>query len=176
LLECQRTARKGASLPNEHSIREKVSQAFGNWIDGMASWEWYATLTFRDPQDPRFPNWTKIGWKSAHNALQSFNNALVMELDYINPAWVAAMELQQRGVPHWHLLVANVEQQRRMSWVDWWYEHYGIARILPYQAELGARYYLGKYLTKEIADIRFSPLLKAKLSRIKGIDKIPHTV
>jgi hypothetical protein len=59
-----------------------------------------------------------------------------------------------------------------MSWVDWWYEHYGIARILPYQAELGARYYLGKYLTKEIADIQFSPALKAKLSRIGAIDKI----
>lgn len=131
----------------------------------MAAWQWYATLTFRDPEDPRFPNWTKIGWKSAHNALQRFSNALVMELDYINPLWVACMELQQRGVPHWHLLVANVADQRRMSWVDWWFEHYGIGRILPYQQELGARYYLGKYLTKQVTDIRFSPALAAALSR-----------
>jgi hypothetical protein len=130
----------------------------------MSPWEWYATLTFRDPADPRFPNWTKVGWKSAHTALQSFNNALVMQLHYINPAWVACMELQQRGVPHWHMLVSNTGDQRRMSWVDWWFEHFGIARILPYQAELGARYYLGKYLTKEIADLQFSPLLKAKLN------------
>lgn len=42
-----------------------------------------------------------------------------------------------------------------MDWVDWWYENYGIARILPYKQELGARYYLGKYLTKEVADIQF---------------------
>ena len=136
----------------------------------MASWEWYATLTFRDPHDPRFPGWTQIGWKSAHNALQSFNSALVMELDYINPLWVACMEQQQRGVPHWHMLVANVEQQRRMNWVDWWYDHYGIARILPYQQELGARYYLGKYLTKEQADLRFSPALAAQLQR-RRLDK-----
>ena len=148
---------------HQNSIRERVSQAFGNWLDGMAAWDWYATLTFRDPQDPRFPGWSQVGWKSAQNALNRFNTALVMELDYINPAWVACMELQRRGVPHWHLLVGLVGDQRRMSWVDWWYDHYGIARILPYQAELGARYYLGKYLTKEIADIRFSPLLKAKL-------------
>jgi len=144
---------------------QKIGQAFGNWIDGMAAWQWFATLSFRDPTDSRFPGWDRIGWKSAHNALQRLNNALVMELDYTNPLWVACMELQQRGVPHWHALVANVGEQRRMSWVDWWFEHYGIARILPYQEELGARYYLGKYLTKQVADIRFSPALAAKLSR-----------
>jgi len=152
------------------NTREQISQVFGNWLDNMAPWEWYATLTFRDPADPRFPGWTRVGWKSAHNALNKLNNALVMELDYTNPVWVASMELQDRGVPHWHLLVSNVPDQRRMSWVDWWYEHYGIARILPYQAELGARYYLGKYLTKEVADIRFSPALSAQLS--KGLDSI----
>jgi len=152
------------------NTREEICQAFGGWIDGMAAWEWFATLTFRDPADPRFPNWTQVGWKSAHNALQSFNNALVMELDYQNPLWVACMELQRRGVPHWHLLVANVSDQRRMSWVDWWFEHYGIARILPYRAELGARYYLGKYLSKQQADLKFSPALKAQLIRNKAID------
>ena len=158
------------SLLYENNIRERVSQAFGNWLDGMADWDWYATLTFRDPHDPRFPGWSQIGWKSAQTALNRFNNALVGELRYINPAWVACMELQRRGVPHWHLLVGLVGDQRRMSWVDWWYEHYGIARILPYQEELGARYYLGKYLTKEVADIRFSPLLKAKLNVDKAIE------
>ncbi|MBA7687573.1 hypothetical protein ES703_96037 [subsurface metagenome] len=131
----------------------------------MAAWEWYATFSFRDPVDPRFPNWTKVGWKSAHNALNCFNAALIMQLDYINPLWVAVMELQRRGVPHWHALVANVGDQRRMSWVDWWYDHYGIARILPYQADRGARYYLGKYLMKAQADIQFSPALKAQLIR-----------
>ncbi|MBA7712924.1 hypothetical protein ES703_121918 [subsurface metagenome] len=147
------------------STKEDICQAFGRWIDGMAPWEWYATLTFRDPKDPRFPTWTKVGWKSAHNALNSFNNALVQDLDYVNPLWVSVMELQDRGVPHWHALVANVADQRRMKWVDWWFEHYGIARILPYQAERGARYYLGKYLSKEQADIRFSPALDAQLRR-----------
>lgn len=147
------------------NTREEICQEFGRWIDGMAAWEWYATFTFRDPADPRFPDWTKVGWKSAHNALVRWHNALVMAMDYLNPLWVGVMELQQRGVPHWHALVANVAEQRRMSWVDWWFENYGIARILPYDQELGARYYLGKYLTKEVADIRFSPALMAALQR-----------
>ncbi len=147
------------------STREEICQEFGQWIEGMAAWEWYATLTFRDPQNPELPNWTKVGWIAAHNALKKLNNALVMDLAYKNPLWVAVMELQRRGVPHWHMLVANVEDQRRMSWVDWWWEHYGIARILPYDQELGARYYLGKYLTKEVADIEFSPAVHAGLRR-----------
>lgn len=154
-----------AALLYNDSTGQKIGQAFGDWIDGMAAWEWYATLTFRDPADPRFPGWSKIGWKSAHNALNKLNNALVMELDYQNPLWVACMELQQRGVPHWHMLVANVGDERRMSWLDWWFRNFGIARILPYEEKLGARYYLGKYLVKAQADIQFSPALKAKLSR-----------
>ena len=75
------------------------------------------------------------------------------------------MELQQRGVPHWHGLFANMGDTRRMDWVDWWYEHYGIARILPYDRQLGARYYLGKYLSKQVADIRVSPALAVQLRR-----------
>jgi hypothetical protein len=147
------------------NTREEICQEFGKWIDGMADWKWYATFTFRNPCDPRYPGWTQVGWKSASNALKTWHNALCADLDYQNPIWLACMELQRRGVPHWHLLAANIGQQRRMSWVDWWYEHYGIARILPYDRELGARYYLGKYLTKEVANIEFSPCLDAKLTR-----------
>jgi hypothetical protein len=148
--------------------RENISREFGQWLDGMSSWEWYATLTFRDPENPRYPGWSRVGWKFAHKALESLNSALISNLSDNppeNPVWVACMELQERGVPHWHALVSNVGNQRRMGWVDWWFEHYGIARILPYQQELGARYYLGKYLTKQISDIRFSPALAAQLRR-----------
>jgi len=87
------------------NTREEISQTFGNWLDNMAPWQWYATFTFRDPvpryktyteesgllytgrsyQMVEYANWDKVGWKSAHNALNSFSNALVMELDYQNP-------------------------------------------------------------------------------------------
>lgn len=147
------------------STREELSQGFGSWLETAGRWDWYATLTFRDPNNPKYPNWTKVGWKFAQRALSSLNTALVRMEDSQNPLWVGVMELQQRGVPHWHALVGNVEEERRLSWMDWWFSEYGIARILPYQAELGARYYLGKYLTKEVADIRFSPALQAHMLR-----------
>lgn len=143
----------------------ELCQIWGEWLSAMAKWEWYSTFTFRDPENKRFPGWSQIGWASAHNSLKKWHNALVEALKYSNPLWVACMELQRRGVPHWHLLVAGVEGERRMDWVDWWYEHYGIARIVAYDERLGARYYLGKYLTKAQADIEFSPGLSAKLHR-----------
>jgi len=146
------------------NTRGDICQAFGQWLDGITDWEWYATLTFRDPADPARPDWTRIGWKAAQTALNRFHHDLVMESD-ANPSWVAVMEMQRRGVPHWHMLVANVPDQRRMDWVDWWWDNFGIARILPYQAELGARYYLGKYLMKGQADIQFSPAVHASLGR-----------
>jgi len=144
----------------------KIRQAFGDWLSGLAPWDWFATFTFRNPENPRLPGWTQVGWKGAHNALQKWSTALDFHLscDIIQPVrakWVAVMEFQHwRGVPHWHLLVAETGEQRRMSWVDWWFREYGIARVLPYEERLGARYYLGKYLTKEIADIQFSSNLK----------------
>lgn len=55
--------------------------------------------------------------------------------------------------------IGKPTEERRMVWVDWWYEHYGIARILPYEEKLGAKYYLGKYLTKDLADVQASPQL-----------------
>jgi hypothetical protein len=131
----------------------------------MADWEWFATLTFRDPNNPRYPNWTRVGWQYAHRALASLNSSLINLAESHNPVWVACMELQDRGVPHWHALFADTQGERRMDWVDWWFDHFGIARILPYQAELGARYYLGKYLTKQVADIRFSPALAIQLRK-----------
>ena len=143
---------------------DSLRGAMGIWLETIADWDWYATLTFRDPHDPRFPNWTKIGWNSAHKALRAFNAALVHYTD-TNPLWVACMELQRRGVPHWHMLVGNVAGERRLFWKDWWDERYGYARIWPYEQDKGARFYLGKYLSKRMSDIRFSPAMMAKLER-----------
>ena len=127
-------------------------QEIGNDLDG---YDWFCTFTFRDPADPKRPNWTKPGWNYAHTALRRWNDAMMTSMfPHSAPYWIAMMEYQHwRGVPHWHLLVGGTQDERRMDWVDWWFREYGIARILPYQAELGARFYLAKYLTKEMADV-----------------------
>ena len=146
-----------------------VNEAMGEWLGTMAVWDWYCTFTFRDPCSARYPNWTQIGVKAANNALNKWNAHIVNLLDWEttggNPEWVACMEPQDRGVPHWHILAGNVGHLRRLDEVDWWYEHYGIARVFKYDPELGARYYVGKYVTKRLSDIRFSPALAAHLAK-----------
>lgn len=145
-----------------------LSQVWGNWLEDLGAdlqgWDWFATFTFRElteKQQRLYPGWTRIGWGYAHRALQEWNLALMRRrFGDSQPYFMAMMELQKRGVPHWHILVGNTGNERRMDWVDWWFDRYGIARILEYNPRLGARYYLGKYLTKEVADIQASPQLR----------------
>jgi len=149
---------------------DHLSASWGDFIDtlgrDLSGWDWFATFTFRDPSNPQYPNWTKPGWGYAHRALRDWGDAILSKrFGSSAPYWIAMMEYQHwRGVPHWHLLVGNTgvgsaSEERRMDWVDWWYDKFGIARILPYQESLGAKYYLGKYLTKDMADVVASPQL-----------------
>ena len=162
----------GGGMAVDH---EAINQAWGDMLDGigrdLGGWNWYTTLTFRDPdelQRQRSPSWTKPGWGYAHKGLREFNKSLMGErFGRSQPFWVACMEYQKnRGVPHWHMLMGGMGDERRMNWVDWWYERYGIARIMEYDPNLGARYYLGKYLTKEVADVQYSPQLRANHRRV----------
>jgi hypothetical protein len=55
------------------------------------------------------------------------------------------------------LFTGGVKDIRRLDLVDWWHNQgYGFARIFPYDSSLGAKFYLCKYLTKELGDIEFS--------------------
>jgi uncharacterized protein (DUF2126 family) len=77
-------------------------------------------------------------------------------------------ELQkERGVPHIHALLSSPELPRRDEAWAWWWKQYGFARILPYDHRLGARYYLCKYITKDIADIEFSVVYHFELLNLK---------
>jgi hypothetical protein len=150
------------------SFQHQINDAWGDFLqelgDEHGGWDWFVTLTFRDPDEQKrktAPTWTKPGWHYAQSALNQFNKAIGKgKPPSQKPFWVAMMEIQKwRGCPHWHMLVGGCGDLRRMDFVDWFWEHYGIARILPYDKNLGARFYLGKYLTKQISDFRTSPRL-----------------
>jgi hypothetical protein len=135
---------------DEHNLK----QAWGDWLSTLGKWQWFVTITLRDPA-PNDVGWTKPGWAYAKKAWKDFISRAQPGLGQLQ--WVRVFELQHwRGVPHIHALVGNVDQSvRRMEMVDWAYERYGITRVLEYNQDLGARFYLCKYLTKEIADIDF---------------------
>lgn len=143
-------------LHYENSTKEELKQAWGDWIKDLAAWDWYCTLTFRDttPEEMK-RGYTKRGWGYAKKAFTSFVKSLPLALG--QPTWVRMFEYQHwRGVPHIHALISGVADLRRDAAWQWWFTRYGINRILPYDRELGAGYYLCKYVTKELGDIEFS--------------------
>lgn len=133
---------------------KELHQAWGDWLSRVKKWEWFVTLTLKNPEG--VSTWTKPGFATAKRAWGEFTARAMPALGELT--WVRFFELQRdRGVPHVHALVADCDPSvRRMDLVDWAYHRWGITRVLPYNHELGAAFYLGKYITKDVADIDFS--------------------
>jgi|MudIll2142460700_1097286.scaffolds.fasta_scaffold57592_2 hypothetical protein len=122
-------------------VRFDVLLEFGNYLASFP-WDWFVTLTFRQP----------VSEATALRCLVKFIHAIRATQGF-NPGFIAVSELQHhRNVPHWHLLMLNVATRRRLHFKDWW-ERYGFARVLPYDRELGARHYVGKYLFKDYGTV-----------------------
>ena len=140
----------------------KLKTSWGNFIDDVGSrkggWDWYATLTFRDPSlEEQMRGWSKVGMGYSKRASDAFVRLLGDMKGLGTHHWFRAREYQRdRGVPHYHMLIGGVEDLRRDKAWGWWYQNFGFARILPYEAEKGARFYLCKYVTKELGDFEFS--------------------
>jgi len=151
----------------ERPCQAELKQAWGGFLtelgDRAGGWDWWATLTYRDPHNPMLPNWTKPGWKYTEKGCNEFLTHLTFENNAKPLYWVRARELQPwRGVPHYHMLAGGVADVRRLDMMDWWFGKYGIARIEPYDKGLGAGFYLCKYVNKELGDMEFSPGLTMK--------------
>ena len=146
--------------------QQELKQAWGSFLtelgDKAGGWDWWATLTFREPPQDS-PGWTKIGWGYSGKAWDTFTRELGLRKGLHDLWWVRGREYQTwRGVPHFHGLIGGVQDLRRDEAWSWWFTKYGIARIEPYDRSLGAGFYLCKYVTKELGDIQFSPGLTLK--------------
>lgn len=161
------TQEQPCQVPVPDEYPPSLKTVWGNWVDEVGErkggWDWFATLTFRNrtPEEEAL-GWTKVGWKYSENACNRFLGHLSDEKGLGDMWWVRCRETQYwRGVPHWHMFVGGVSELRRMEAVDWWHANdYGYARVMPYQRELGGRFYLCKYLVKELGDIKFSQNLR----------------
>lgn len=140
---------------------QELKQAWGTWLSGLADWDWYLTLTFREPSPEEIARgYTQRGWSYAKTAYNRFLGALPAPLGVEH--WVRMFEFTRwRGVPHIHALISGVADLRRDEAWNWWFTRYGINRILPYDPTLGAGFYLCKYVVKELGDIEFSKSLTA---------------
>lgn len=115
------------------------------WVDllNRYNWDWFATLTFRD-------------LPKSYTAVNRVKKWLVaIQKDEKRPLgyFMATEWFKTRECPHFHLLMGNLEDVRRDKWWQVWFTWYGRNRILPYDKEKGAGYYLTKYIVKEESNL-----------------------
>ncbi|MBA7555026.1 hypothetical protein ES705_47671 [subsurface metagenome] len=146
----------------EGTSQAELKQAWGDWVSQLYPWQWFVTLTFRDRTPEEISRgWTKVGHAYAKTAYNQF-------LGFLQPAlgalyWCRAFETQYwRGVPHIHALVGGLDSLEYAPVAAWYWQRYGFIRVLEYDEQLGAGYYLCKYIIKELGDVQFSPSLIMK--------------
>ncbi|MBA7554384.1 hypothetical protein ES705_47001 [subsurface metagenome] len=141
------------------SCQAELKQAWGDWVSQLYPWQWFVTLTFRDRSAEQVrQGWTKVGMAYAKTAYNQFLGRLQPALGPLY--WFRAFETQfWRGVPHIHVLVGGLDSLEYAPVAAWYWQRYGFIRVLEYDPQLGAGYYLCKYVVKELGDIRFSPSL-----------------
>jgi len=148
---------------NPEGLMRRSRRAFGEWLS-LPEWDWYTTHTFK--AEYVSPGQSDRAWYSWFNGLRVSAKALGYTPSLygeLAPFYFRVAEYQDRGTLHFHSLIGGVGDIRRLLFKDMW-ELQGYARVLPYEAGKGANFYVGKYLTKDAGDIRFSHNLTRHLT------------
>jgi len=137
---------------SHHNLIE-LYEGWVGFIERFEPYHWFVTLTFKDDVTNVRAN------KQFARFMRRLNEALYgrryrekgLGLPYVN-----ARERQKRGTPHFHTLIGgDVWKLRRMIYKELWegwngkiFTRNGMARVLPYDREQGARMYVSKYVLK----------------------------
>ncbi|GAI96695.1 unnamed protein product, partial [marine sediment metagenome] len=137
-------------------LTRAATDEFGAFLS-RPQWDWFTTHTFKAEY---------VSPKEGDRHYFAWLNSLCLAArvrGHGRPFWFRGTEFQDRGTLHFHSLIGGVGDIRRLLFKDFW-ELHGFARVEKYDPERGAASYVGKYLTKTAADIRFSHNLKQELS------------
>lgn len=147
---------KNRTIDKRNRFNRQVNPLRLAWVDllNRYNWDWFATLTFRDlPKS-----------FAAVNQVKKWLTAIQKDEKRAIGYFMATEWFKTRECPHFHLLMGNLEDVRRDKWWQVWFTWYGRNRILPYDKEKGAGYYLTKYVIKEEND--------SALFTIKGLEYV----
>jgi hypothetical protein len=131
--------------------RKDVCQALKEaWVELLSryTWDWFCSFTFRG--DILHPE--KAG-KKFSVLVAKINRTLYGQRYYKHGKsirWVRAIEMQKRGVLHYHALLAGerLQELRRLTFMDEWDGLAGWARIEPLRSSQAVYRYVSKYVTK----------------------------
>jgi hypothetical protein len=134
--------------------REELTEIMGTWLGDLAPWDAYATWTFSRIVSAH----GAMFWAKQHIAwLQRAAEVPVY-------GFVAAERGGSGGLVHLHALLGNVKHmqffcgekptlrdfKQKCCLVHAW--PCGYARVFPYDPTLGAKHYVAKYISKDLAE------------------------
>jgi len=152
-------------LPSKGYFKLDLHQAWINFIKSFEPFQWFVTLTFKEPRHPEACN------KAFYRWIRNINQCLYGRRYRENKkgvTWIKAIEYQRREVVHFHCLVGSPElcKLKRLDFMKVWETDCmntqkiinGYARISKYDHNRGAINYCSKYVLKggEI-DLYISP-------------------
>ena len=115
--------------------KRELRDAFGEWLH-LYIWDWFATFTFNRAQ-------------SLDTAWHAFRN-------YINKVKPDANHFTvlegEKNTLHVHSLLGNMGGLEKDIIEASWKQKHGIAQVLPYDKERGARYYMTKSINSDKVD------------------------
>lgn len=150
---------------NPDGLMKRSRKAFGEFLS-RPQWDWYTTQTFK--AEYVSPRQADRAWYSWFNSLRISAKAMGLTPSLYGeqaPFYFRVAEYQDRGTLHFHSLIGGLGDIRRLMFKDFW-ELNGYARVEAYDPDRGAAGYLGKYLTKDDGDIRFSHNLTRHLTNL----------
>jgi len=118
-----------------------LRQELGEWL-ALKDWDCWCTWTF----DARFGDTGPSPDRCLYHTRRWIENLPGRSYGYF-----VAVERGRGGRVHSHGLLAiprGCSPKRKSIWHSW-KNHYGRSRVLPYDPDRGAAYYVAKYITKE---------------------------
>jgi len=155
---------------NARTLARDARVAFGEFLS-RPQWDWFTTHTFK--AEYVSPKQADRAWYSWFNGLRVAAKAKGLTPSIYGeqaPFYFRVAEYQERGTLHFHALIGNCGDIRRLLFKDFW-ELQGFARVEAYNPQLGAAGYVAKYLNKtDDGDIRFSHNWTRHLTNLIRLD------
>lgn len=142
------------------------------WVEFLSrwSWEWFGTFTFKgeyiapEAADKRWRVWVSQANRELYGPRWWKRGRGIR--------WVRALEMQRRGVLHYHALLGGVQDLNPLGWMDRWENlDTGMARIGRVESTAAVTAYVSKYVVKggeldlggplrQLVPVPLRPLLK----------------
>jgi hypothetical protein len=139
----------GAAMIQDSKNKAALLEAWGELLS-QYDWDWFMTLTFGKP----------VGTWAANERFSELVKTIRNDVGHRVEFFRVTDWHRYRPVPHYHCFVGDAGGVSRKKYEAWWRRRYGFARIFNYDKNLGARFYLGKCLTKPDSDLMPSRNLK----------------